>query len=218
MFEVGPEKYRKEWESIHRSVFRLPINPIGAECESWNFQKTESKNRPEWSFFPEPIFQPSYGLAFFDENVLNWEEGFEKLRDVTTTAEDDYFGFARLPAPPRAIDMRFYEYPVDISWEDFSSRGEKSPSSWATTFNFHLVGDSKKWGVYYAEACSIYILGFSSEDILSAAQIAFDFEGRNLELIESMDFGGWGGLQEQQERRLRELAEKIRRGEEGQQV
>lgn len=211
-YEIQSPEYRANWEEIHRSVFRLPPDPMGTECENWTFASDEPANEEGWRFFPERVFQPSFNLAFFDENILNWGEGFEKLRQFITAVGDSEFGFARLPAPPhRATSMRFFRFPAEVTWEDFSSGGEKSPSAWATTFNFHLIGHTGNWGIYYAEACCIYLLGYANEEVLTAAQSALDFQGRNLELVESIDFNGWGGLIEKQERRLKELAEQIRR-------
>jgi hypothetical protein len=193
-YKLQSSDFWPRWGEELRTVFQIPDH--------------HSVPEERWPNRPDELFCGGYELAFIKGDVLIREEPFKAFVRFLESINETVFVYATRPFQDHA--NLYYEFPVDIPYRQFEAGPPSSPATWGGTRDHYLFGSTVNWGFYYLEAFSIYIAGCSERTALKALQEAFNFEGRNAELGESIVGKGFNEYSLQQALGVREIVDEIR--------
>ena len=174
-FALTPSEYERRWKDVHRKIYRLPDAPLTSP--------------DSWCRFPDQVFHSELKLAFLPEGVLDFRSQFLKLKSFCRHIGESRFAYISVPSTLR--EPILYQFPYDVAWKTYASRGDMSLYNFHSTTDHHMFGASGRWGFYYVEAWLIYVVGVKDSKAWEALRSNFEFTGRNEQLLEGME---WVGL------------------------
>jgi hypothetical protein len=193
-FALDDAEFRRRWEGRFRQVFQLPPRLADLDPEE------------EWPQLPDPIFREEYLLAFPTHKDIRDFDPF--IQFVHATGDEEFALLTSLRVTGRLCRA----FPSSIDRKTFLEEGESESPGWIGVMNHFVTGSTARWGFYFAERRDVLIAGVADEKLLTALQNAYDFEGRNLELVDQFGRKGFDELSLQQTLKLHALAAEIREG------
>jgi len=193
-FEVGEDEISDVWP-ILQSVIQVP--PLEKRYDY-----------DAWPRFPAPIFHEPYNLALIGEDLFLSEPQFSTFKELLKEAGEDEF-LLLLPLDlSKAKPYEFFRYPADLPWTTLNDANEEVPNEAVpgvalSVLDHGVIGTSSRWGMWWVEPWRVYVVGYTDETVLRTLQRTYNFEGRGVEVVESLP-------KVREAKRLHEIADAIR--------
>jgi hypothetical protein len=188
-FEVHEGDIRGKW-GIIQSVFKVPNVENRYETD-------------EWARFPAQIFQESCELALLDEDFFATEYLFSRFRDFLIGVDEEHFLVMTQPGSVEGASYELFCYPTGIKWAVLSDDNSAALAEVLSVLNHYVIGESGKWGMFWIEPWTTYVVGYKDQSVLRVLQSTYDFEGRGADVVDSLP-------KEREAKRLHEIANQIR--------